>query len=553
MSSIESLEPRIAPATFSVTNLDDSGIGSLRGVVAETNDHPGADVIIFKKGLTGTISITNGQIAITDALTIKGPGAGKLVLDANFASRIFFVSDSNPDKDSPLTVSGLTFYRGFQDVQASVGGAIASVESLNVKNCVFLQNEANGNGGAISVINTRLLSNVPLNVDIRDSSFMGSHIFAGSGGAISAELNGTVKLMNNVFSGNVAHDTGGAVILGAGEDQVLLVQDCRFLGNRASQAGAASLIGSGPQADGTVVVRGSLFSGNSSTNVEAGALGISGGEVLIDKTTFSQNTATGDGGALDAKDYASLSIRSSRFVDNVALGANPDSGGGGIHLQMLEEVVTRVIASIISGNTATVGGGILVDGVSGRLEIIASKTSDNHATESGGGICVLPDATINDSVDLSITRSKIINNAAESNVDGGGGVFFFSGGVFKMMQSQVSDNNSFRIGGGLLLINTEPATINGSLITENSAFGAGGGVWAEGPIQLRASEIVGNFADVGGGVLGNETIELTFCLVSRNFAGGGGGIAHPTGLEPILNHSKVIRNISIDGQQISGF
>jgi predicted outer membrane repeat protein len=553
MQSIESLEPRIAPATFSVTNLADSGLGSLRDTIAEANDHPGADVIVFKEGLIGTVNITSGQMQITDTLTIKGPGAGQLVLDANFTSRIFFVADANPDKDSPLAVSGVTFYRGFQNVPDSVGGAITSLESLNVRSCVFLLNQANGNGGAISVNDTPLLSNVAPNVDIRDSSFLENRNFAGSGGAISAELKGGVKLFNNVFSSNAAHDTGGAVILSAGQDEVLLVQGCQFLGNSAPQSGAASLIGSGSQGDSTVIVRGSLFADNSSTNVEAGALGISGGIVLIDKTTFSQNTAADEGGALNAADCASLTIRSSRFVDNVALGIGADSGGGGMRLQMREDAVTRVIASIVSGNTATVGGGILVDGGSGRLEIIGSKISNNHAAETGGGIRVLQERTTNHGADLSIMRSKITGNAAQSNADGGGGVLFSGDGKFTMKQSQVIGNSSLRIGGGILLFNTEPATITGSLIAENSAFGAGGGIWADGPIQLQASKILGNFADVGGGLVGNERIELNFCIVSGNFAGGGGGIAHPTGLEPILNRTKVIRNISIDGEQISGF
>jgi len=554
----ESLEPRISPATFIVTSLEDTGDGSLRQAVDQANGHDGPDVIVFEKGLSGVINITSGEIQITDTLTIRGPGAARLTLDGNLDSRILLVADSSPDKDSPLTVSGLTFFRGSHNATNNVGGAITSTESLIVRGCAFLENQANDanadfiGGGAISVSNAPTLSTVPLSVEIRDSTFVANRTFAGSGGAISAMVNGRVKLINNVFSGNVAHDNGGAVILRTGQDEVLLVQDCRFLGNSASQSGAASLLGNGSQ-DSTLIVRGGLFAGNSSINAEAGALSINRGEVLIEKTTFSQNTAAGEGGALDAKDYASLTIRSSRFLDNVALAGAPDTGGGGIRLDMPADAVTRVIASIVSGNSAMLGGGILIGGGLGRLEIAGSRISNNEAAALGGGILVLAEAVTNDSADLSILRSKITGNSAKSDLDGGGGVSFAGDGKFTLQQSQVTGNSSFRIGGGILLFNTELATITGSLIAKNTAFGAGGGVWADGPIELRTSRILGNFADVGGGILGTESLELNFCIVSGNFAGSGGGIAHSAGIDPVLNRTTITRNISIDGQQISEF
>jgi predicted outer membrane repeat protein len=557
MQSIELLESRIAPAVFIVTSLNDAGEGSLREAVGHANDHEGADLIVFEKGLEGTVNVTGGQIRITDTLTIKGPGAGKLILDANLNSRIFLAADLDAEKDSPLTVSGLTFYRGFQDAPDGAGGAIASLESLNVRGCVFLENQAEGiaanfsGGGAIFVSNAADLSNVPLKVDIRESTFVGNRAIAGSGGAVNAEVDGGVNLVNNVFSDNVAHDVGGAVNLRAGLNKVLLVDKCRFYGNSASQVGAASLIGSDTGGDNAVIVRGSLFAGNSATNVEAGALGINGGDVLIEKTSFTQNTATGEGGALDAKGYSSLVIRSSRFLDNAARAGGPDSGGGGLHLDMPAGALTRVMASIVSGNSAKAGGGILAEGGSGRLEIIGSRISNNDSAEIGGGILVLAQPVTNDSVDLSIIRSKITGNDSEDIDEGGGGVFFAGDGKFTMQQSQVIDNTGFRLGGGLLLINTETATITGSLIANNTAFGAGGGIWADGPIKVSTTKILGNAADVGGGLLGTKSIELNFCVVSGNFAGGGGGLAHATGIEPVLNRTKIVRNFSVDGQQIS--
>ena len=60
------------PSTFTVTNLLDSGAGSLRAAVASANANPGPDAIDF--ATTGTIALTSGQLDITDSLTISGPG-----------------------------------------------------------------------------------------------------------------------------------------------------------------------------------------------------------------------------------------------------------------------------------------------------------------------------------------------------------------------------------------------------------------------------------------------------------------------------------------------
>ncbi len=76
-------------ATFTVTSLNDSGPGSLRQAVLDANATFGPDTIEFQAGLTGTITLTTGEIQITDALTLNGPGAGVLAISGNNKSRIF--------------------------------------------------------------------------------------------------------------------------------------------------------------------------------------------------------------------------------------------------------------------------------------------------------------------------------------------------------------------------------------------------------------------------------------------------------------------------------
>src|SRR5215510_14907634 len=62
------------PNVFTVTNLSDSDPGSLRDAINQANMTPGADNINFQDELTGTITLTTGELLITDDLTITGPG-----------------------------------------------------------------------------------------------------------------------------------------------------------------------------------------------------------------------------------------------------------------------------------------------------------------------------------------------------------------------------------------------------------------------------------------------------------------------------------------------
>src|SRR5262245_50027954 len=71
--TLEALEGRLAPATFTVTNTNDAGAGSLRAAILAANASPGADVIAFHVG-TGaqTISPATALPACTGPVSILG-------------------------------------------------------------------------------------------------------------------------------------------------------------------------------------------------------------------------------------------------------------------------------------------------------------------------------------------------------------------------------------------------------------------------------------------------------------------------------------------------
>jgi hypothetical protein len=64
-------------ASITVTNTNDKGPGSLRQALAIAND---GDTINF--AVTGTITLTSGGLPINKNITISGPGADHLSIDA---------------------------------------------------------------------------------------------------------------------------------------------------------------------------------------------------------------------------------------------------------------------------------------------------------------------------------------------------------------------------------------------------------------------------------------------------------------------------------------
>src|SRR5262249_11192475 len=83
---LEVLEGRCLPST--VTNLSDHDPGSLRDAIAST---PGGGTIDFQPGLSGTITLTTGGLALNKDVTITGPGADVVTVSGNHASSVLSV------------------------------------------------------------------------------------------------------------------------------------------------------------------------------------------------------------------------------------------------------------------------------------------------------------------------------------------------------------------------------------------------------------------------------------------------------------------------------
>src|SRR5437773_11048433 len=70
---LEPVEPRLLLATFTVTNIADSGAGTLRQAITDANGSPGFDSIAFNiAGAIPTINLSSALPAVTDPLIITG-------------------------------------------------------------------------------------------------------------------------------------------------------------------------------------------------------------------------------------------------------------------------------------------------------------------------------------------------------------------------------------------------------------------------------------------------------------------------------------------------
>src|SRR6266403_4432411 len=89
---------------ITVTNTNDSGLGSLRQALADAND---GDTINFDPALNGqTINLTSGELAIDKNITITGPGPNLLAVSGSSGGnpiRIFHVMTGHT-----VIIEGLT-------------------------------------------------------------------------------------------------------------------------------------------------------------------------------------------------------------------------------------------------------------------------------------------------------------------------------------------------------------------------------------------------------------------------------------------------------------
>ena len=307
-------------AVFMVTNTNDGPVahagdlpGSLRQAIFDANAAAGADVIEFDSGLSGaTITLTAGQLSITDSLSIQGLGAANLTINANSQSRIFNVDDGNPSTNIDVTIDGLTLTGG--SVSGIDGGAIYSTENLTVSNSTISGNSTDRNGGGI---------------------------YAALG-------DGATTILNSTLSGNAASGNGGGFYsINAG---TTIIQNSTISGNMAADGGG---IQGRAYSGGTITILDSTISGNSATGDGGGIWGVgdTGGTLTLQNSTVSGNFAQNSGGGFWASTFGTTIIQNSTITGNTSdSDSNGAGSGGGI---FSSQGTVSIESTIVAVNTDT--------------------------------------------------------------------------------------------------------------------------------------------------------------------------------------------------------
>jgi hypothetical protein len=527
-------------ATCTVNLKTDTQPGGVNGELRYClNNFSAGDTINFS--VTGEITLTGALPAITQNVTITGPGANQLTISGSGSLGVFTTTSGTTVNISGLKISGGNY-------GSAGGGAINSSGSLTVTGCEFANNSAATAGGAIVAAGSLTVSN---------STFTNNSALDGTGGAIDASAG--LVLANSTFSGNSAFGTGFS-------------------------AGGAVYAG------GTVTITNNTFYGNTVQNGEGNAIALSGTAETIDNNLFVNNS-----GAFTIYDFSSVAIASNNvFYGNsgadcprcatnsngVDATANPLSMPltyyGGLTRTFLPQPGGQAIcagsASLASAASLTTDQrGFAMDPTSytpcaagsvdagavqaNYIQVQANTDAGAGASDCQGTGCTLRDAVLLansngygdidfasgvSSITLSSTGTLELSGTTGINIIGpGASTVTVNGG------GGTSNFSVFTVDAGV------PASLYGLTISNGNTSGDGGGISNSGTLTVVDSTISGNSAANGGGIANSGTLQIAESTVSGNSASSGTAAADGGGVWSSAGTLSVV-NSTIAGNSVSG-
>jgi hypothetical protein len=562
--------------TLTVTNLNDSGVGSLRYQLGEAQD---GDTINFDPSLRGTITLTSGELRVGGNVKIEGPGSDKLSISGNHATRVLELLTG-----ADVSIQGLTITNG-------VANAPGSGVNLVGGGGIFVAHNA-----TLALTGSVVAGNIGNSTSATAAS---PGLVAGTGGGIFNA--GTLTLTDDVISGNTAN-TGSALDVIGGQvnaagggifnrrDATLTLVRTTVTNNTAN-TGASSFLtdaeGGGIVSSGILSLTDVAVSGNianagpvtadrsATTSGAGGGLEIMGGTVTVTNSSFLDNTANtasasatnlqsglvdvrGEGGGIFGQ--GNLTVTTTAFSGNVANSGSATGGfiatvtgyGGAIdnHGGQLTATglgVTDNIANAGSARTAAIGLGGGIYG-SGRIAVDGSLVDGNTANAGSAFGIDAQGGGIYDQSALVLTGSDVTNNTVNS---GSANVLSASGGGLWVAGGTITDSNaSFNIvnsGSGISLMYLSAGgiydrgrlTVTNGFVTYNDintdptsgqglgSFATGGGMFVDGPpafVTLNNTTMAANYAldPVAGrtnlNVRGGGQVDPAS---ANNFIGGG--------------------------------
>ncbi len=340
---------------FVVTQIGNSGAGSLRQAILDANAAPGADTIQFNLGPIANppvfINLMGSLPAITGDVTITGPGASQVLVQTdptiNPATFPLFVITGSPT----VVIRGLSMTNG----GGADGAAIrATAGTLSVVECALYQNNASNSGGAISMNGA---GNCTLNITDSTLNANGAINLGGAvsvirtSGVATVNLSGATLSHNAISAAGPGHFGGGLYVAGGVGPHVVSITNSTINDNALSSGGT----GGGVYVDllaGSCSLTNSTISGN--TSDVGSAIAYTHASLTIRGCTFTGNNAMNgpaEGCILDING-AGLSAKNTILSGNIASGAFRDLAA----------------TQTATGNNNLIGiGGPFANGVNGNI------------------------------------------------------------------------------------------------------------------------------------------------------------------------------------------
>lgn len=251
--SLETLEDRLAPATYTVSLNVSEGSGTLYQAIRDANQNPGPDKIAFE-GIGEKVFLNKPLPTITDDVEILGPGAKLLTVQRNVDANDANAPDFSIFRIAPaatVLLRGLTMTQG----RATQGGGVFNEGTLTVEECAITENAAIRSGGAIWNGSTSA-SGTP-SLTLRNSTLNANSTVAGTGAGGIASTAGSITVINSTISGNHAVGSQGAGGIGI-EGGTATVLSSTIVDNTGSGLSAG-----GVDAAGSLVsLRNTIIAGN---------------------------------------------------------------------------------------------------------------------------------------------------------------------------------------------------------------------------------------------------------------------------------------------------
>jgi uncharacterized repeat protein (TIGR01451 family) len=359
------------------------------------------------------------NVRIDKTLTLQGGAAVATVVDGHGAGPVFIIGTN-----VSVSLVNLTLRNGRNC--AGSGAGLQNFGELRLTNCVVVSNQACVMGGGI--FNRGALT--------LDHSVVSFNSARDSAAGILNE--GSLVLVSSLVASNTARPAtssggrGGGIFNSAFatlEASAVMENYCRALIDGPI---LPYLVGEGGgiYTSGQMVLRGSTVANNT---------GYLGGGIANDGTLILTNCTVSGNRGHGVRNFGTLSIHTSRVLNNSTDAINYDFGGG------IENFGTGMVLNcLIGGNSA----------------------GDDLYFGRGGGIANLAfDARV---ASLFVSNTTLSANSAEGDGYGGG------------------------------IYNTREITLANCTVTANRGF-QGGGAWSAGTTRLRSSLIGGNFSPAGSG------------------------------------------------------